>query len=560
MIPRHSLSIFRQQLWQFNLRREHGNRSGGCSTYGINLPNQSRLKLKGSSSLQLCITSLPISIISVNLTLVFFHSTKKKQKMYGLTIVPSCREATVTGNGGVVALPILWSVTVTVGDQAKFGWEDSNLVIYLLLQYAGISIFEEKKVCGPTRARGDLIYATSGTSYTLSAREHASQDQRERQYTLCSRLLSTATHTAPFGPGSATPSAAFLALTEIGRRCIALCTSLIPHKACWAALLALSSDLTQSPHTVDRAAGVLARTGFPPLQISRLPPRVSNGRRSPTHVLCPHLGLTRFVSGWTALNAGKKSAVPLQQLLFTCKSFTPKVINCFGDSGREQRCAKCDTFTSRSISELIAHLGPMHYLQEIIYDVLDVPIYPFPPRGAAEWERWIINSQVLEARRQPSANNTPVESSLPPPAPPSNGSSHPESTAQELLFSLGSPRLSQAQPGPSASANLQSSQPESRRAARFQPYPPSLPVPLHSRDSRSPQAPRSLQREQCETNPVLNLEKSLSADPSQPSHKSPRVRTPQHDARVVESSREAPLPSQKSYALKSMPTQSSQLR
>ncbi|KAJ7763835.1 hypothetical protein B0H16DRAFT_1455085 [Mycena metata] len=35
----------------------------------------------------------------------------------GIT-VPSCREATVTGNGGPVVLPILWSVTVTVGSVA----------------------------------------------------------------------------------------------------------------------------------------------------------------------------------------------------------------------------------------------------------------------------------------------------------------------------------------------------------------------------------------------------------------------------------------------------------
>ncbi|KAJ7256758.1 hypothetical protein C8J57DRAFT_1517394 [Mycena rebaudengoi] len=49
-----------------------------------------------------------------------------------------------------------------------------------------------------------------------------------------------------------------------------LCTSLIPHEVDRAALLALSSYLTQSPHTVKRAARVLARTGFPSPTTSHL--------------------------------------------------------------------------------------------------------------------------------------------------------------------------------------------------------------------------------------------------------------------------------------------------
>ncbi|KAJ7256757.1 hypothetical protein C8J57DRAFT_1235612 [Mycena rebaudengoi] len=206
---------------------------------------------------------------------------------------------------------------------------------------------------------------------------------------------------------------------------------------------------------------------------------------------------------------------------------------------------------------------------------------------------------VLRVRREPSASDTPVESSLM--LPPSNGSSHPRPTIEELISNLGRPRLSQGHPRRFQSpprptikeliSNLGRPRLSQGHPRRFQPYPVSQPVPVSSRDSRFPQAPRSLSqhvggpsrnpmqrtsqslhREHSESHPFLNLETLLLACPSQPLHKSPRTQLPksqqpssslQHEARVAESPREAPLPSQKSQSrthLEVMPTRSSLTR
>ncbi|KAJ7256759.1 hypothetical protein C8J57DRAFT_1517395 [Mycena rebaudengoi] len=276
----------------------------------------------------------------------------------------------------------------------------------------------------------------------------------------------------------------------------------------------------------------------------------------------------------------------------------------------QSRTQICNSFDSRSIHELIAHLERTHGIKAE-YTAVGVPAYPFPVSTPDEWQRWTawrrMNDEVppsqsqgvLRVRREPSASDTPVESLLM--LPPSSGSSHPRPTIEELISNLGRPRLSQGHPRRFQSpprptikeliSNLGRPRLSQGHPRRFQPYPVSQPVPVSSRDSRFPQAPRSLSqhvgepsrnpmqrtsqslhREQSESHPFLNLETLLLARPSQPLHKSPRTQLPksqqpssslQHEARVAESPREAPLPSQKSQSrthLEVMPTRSSQTR
>ncbi|KAF8135945.1 hypothetical protein K438DRAFT_1786650 [Mycena galopus ATCC 62051] len=270
----------------------------------------------------------------------------------------------------------------------------------------------------------------------------------------------------------------------------------------------------------------------------------------------------------------------------------------------QPRTQICEGFRSRSIHRVIAHLQSTHSIRAE-YTADGVPTYPFPPSTPDEWEQWTARGRTnvdvepspspddLRVRREPSATNTPVDSLLPPP--PSNGLSHPRPIAQELLSNLGGPLLSQGHPRPSAReglAGLQSPRSKPHRSPSLQPYPVSQPVPLRSRDSRFPPGSRSLSqhvggpsrnpmqrtsqplhREQSESHPFLDFE-TLPAHPSQPLPKSPHARTQlpksqrpssslQHEARVAESPREAPLPSQKSQPrtlLKAMPTRSSQTR